>query len=201
MKMVIPAIRTFVLAGLACMVMLWPWQATAATPRALATLASGGDWPMYGHDTAHTNYNPHETLISASNVSQLISRWQSPDMGFNSHASSSAPSVANGKVYAGSSNPNGNNYYAFDATTGAPLWSANLGYQPRCDSVGIGSTAAISGTTLVVGGGDDAYYALDANDGHILWRNPINMGPSAYPWELPLLANGRAYSGYFVTLR
>ncbi len=150
---------------------------------------------MYGHDTARTNYNASESVINVDNVGRLVSRWQSPDLGYAGEATSSAPSVANGKVYVGSSNPSGNNYYAFNAVTGAPAWSANLGYQSTCTSVGIGSTAAISGTTLVVGGGDDAYYALNTNSGTLLWRNPMNVGPSGYSWSSPLLANGRAYVG------
>jgi outer membrane protein assembly factor BamB len=180
------------LLGLAFVSTLALSPTTGAAPTAEITQPA---WPMYGHDPARTNYNPDETLISAANVDQLLQRWQSPELGFNGQATSSAPIVANGKVYAGSSNPSGDNYYAFDAITGAPAWSANLGYQDACFSVGIGSTAAISGTTLVVGGGDDAYYALDASTGAVLWRNALDVGPSGYAWASPLLANGRAYVG------
>jgi outer membrane protein assembly factor BamB len=170
--------------------MLSPGRASGQVVEAIP-----GDWPMYGHDLQRTNYDPDETLIGVSNVAQLVQRWQSADLGSNGFATSSGPSVANGKVYVGSSNPSGNNYYAFDALAGTPVWSANLGYQDKCTNVGIGSTAAISGTTLVVGGGDDAYYALDANTGASLWRNPMGSGPDDFPWASPLLANGRAYVG------
>ncbi len=61
--------------------------------------ATAGDWPMYGHDLQRTNYNPDEKLIGASNVEQLVQRWQSSDLGFNGFATSSGPSIANGKVY------------------------------------------------------------------------------------------------------
>src|SRR4026207_1819671 len=54
-----------------------------------------GDWPMYGHDPAHTSYNPNETLISFSNVDRLVARWTSPALGYNGHATSRAPSGAN----------------------------------------------------------------------------------------------------------
>ena len=107
-----------------------------------------------------------------------------PDLGSNGNASSSAPIVASGKVYVGSSAPTwADNYFAFDAVTGAKAWSTNLAYQSTCFSVGIGSTAAVSGTLLVVGGGDDAYYGLDANMGVSSGGNPLNVGPSGYPWE------------------
>src|SRR5689334_20584222 len=57
-----------------------------------------GEWPMYGHDVSRTNFNPDETTINASNVGQLISRWQmSLGSARTSTASSSGPSVAGGK--------------------------------------------------------------------------------------------------------
>ena len=160
-----------------------------------AALFNPGDWPMYGHNPSRTNYNPDEQIISASNVDQLVSRWQSPDLGTSGTGSSSAPSVANGKVYVGSSAPQGDNYFAFDAVTGVPTWSANLGFREECYNVGIGSTASISGDLLVVGGGDAAYYGLDANTGALRWRHALDAGPSAFAWTSPLIANDRIYVG------
>src|SRR5437016_3263875 len=66
------------------------------------SLPSAGDWPMYGHDWSHTSYNPAETTISADNLDQLESRWQA-NIGISDYPPSGAPSVANGKVYVGSS--------------------------------------------------------------------------------------------------
>jgi outer membrane protein assembly factor BamB len=154
----------------------------------------GGDWPMYGHDPGHTSYNPDESLVDEDNVEQLVPRWQ-VFLGSNVLPSSSTPSVANGRVYVGSSVATGPNFFAFDAQTGAPDWSADLGYLQTCISVGIASTAAISGTVLAVGGGDAAYYGLDANSGDKLWREPLDVGPSGFAWTSPLLAAGRAYVG------
>ena len=159
-----------------------------------APVETGGDWPMYGHDLQRTGYNPDKSLISADNVGQLVSRWQ-VYLGSNGNPSSSTPSVALGRVYVGSSVPTGPNYFAFDARTGAPEWSADLGYTASCEKVGIGSTAAISGTVLAVGGGDGAYYGLDAQTGATLWRNPLGAGASGMAWVSPLLAYGRAYVG------
>ena len=53
----------------------------------------------------------------------------------------------------------------------------------------------ISGTVLAVGGGDRAYYGLNALTGAQLWREDIDAGQSAFAWESPLLANGLAYLG------
>ena len=106
---------------------------------------TGGDWPMYGHDPQHTGYNPDESLIGPRNVAQVVPRWQVA-VGSSDNPSSSTPSVAHGLVYVGSSVPSGPNFFAFEATTGAPAWSADLHYMASCEKVGIGSTAAISGT-------------------------------------------------------
>src|SRR5438045_4605489 len=154
-----------------------------------------GDWPMYGHDVSRTNYNPDETTISSGNVGQLIQRWQ-VNIGSNGTPPSGAPSVANGKVYVGSSVATGNDFFAFDAVTGSQAWSTSVNYtSASCFNVGIGSTAAISGTVVSVGGGDSAFYGLDANSGAQLWRNPMNVGTTGFPWESPLMAYGRSYLG------
>ncbi len=157
--------------------------------------SNSADWPMYGHDWSRTNYNPAEKTINAGNVSQLVSRWQSPELGSNGTPPSGAPSVASGKVYVGSSRSSGDNFFAFDAATGAQAWTANVGYKSDCFNVGIGSTSAISGSTLVVGGGDAAYYGLNANTGARLWRSAMNVGSSGFAWTSPLIANGKAYVG------
>ncbi len=155
---------------------------------------TSGDWPMYGHDWSRTNYNPNETSINAGNVGQLVQRWQ-VNIGSNGTAPSGAPSVANGKVFVGSSVATAQDFFAFDAIAGTQLWTANLNYQSSCFNVGIGSTAAISGTMLSVGGGDPAFYGLNTETGQIVWRNPMNLGSSGFPWESPLLAYDQSYLG------
>jgi outer membrane protein assembly factor BamB len=150
---------------------------------------------MYGRDPAHTNYNPDETTINADNVPLLEQRWQSPDLGGNGAPPAGAPVVANGKVFVTSSVPNGDNFFAFDALTGQQIWSADIGYKDSCINVGIGATPAVSGTVVVAGGGDAAYYALNADTGERLWRVPLVGGPSAFAWASPLLAHDRVYFG------
>ena len=171
--------------------------ARAAVPR--APLLATGDWPMYGHDPSHTSYNPAETLISSGNLGQLVSRWQA-NVGTNGVPAAGAPSVANGRVYVGSSIASGPNFFAFNAVTGAPAWSANLGYSnpaPSCPdfNVGIGATSAVAGNVIVAGGGDAAYYGLDASTGTQLWRHALNAGPSGFAWASPLISGNRAFIG------
>jgi outer membrane protein assembly factor BamB len=152
---------------------------------------------MYGHDYQHTSYNPNEISISGGNLFQLMPYWQ-VNIGTNGTMSAaSAPSVANGMVYVGSSVASGDNFFGINRISGAQVWTTSLGYNPNpgCLHVGLGSTAAISGTTISVGGGDSAYYGLNADTGQQLWRDPMDLGPSAFAWESPLMIHGRAYLG------
>jgi outer membrane protein assembly factor BamB len=174
-------------------------SSTSAPPNPLSATTLGGDWPVYGHDASRTNCNSGETAISLSTVSKLAPAWQF-DVGLGDQPTSSGPVVSNGVVYVGSSVFSGNNYFALNAKTGALVWSADLGHPGAngpfpCGDVGIGSTGAVSGGVLAVGGGDSAYYGLDPVGGSILWRHPLNAGTSAFPWESPLIAQGRVYVG------
>jgi len=156
-----------------------------------------GDWPMYGHDPQRTNYNPDETTLNSANVGFLTQAWQGTiGIGASGYPAFSAPSVANGKVFVASSYNQGNNFFAFDTSTGQPAWSAFIGFNPNeCFGVGIGSTAAISGTIVAIGGGDGAYYGLNTDNGSQLWRDPVNAGPTGFAWTSPLIENGQAYEG------
>src|SRR5690349_18388181 len=86
----------------------------AASHRTVGALpADAGDWPMYGHDVSRTSYNPAETVIGPGNLSQVAPRWQA-NVGMSTYPSSSSPSIANGKVYVGSSASSGPNFFSFD---------------------------------------------------------------------------------------
>jgi outer membrane protein assembly factor BamB len=170
-------------------------NATPAPSPTPTPAAGDTDWPMYGHDLSRTSYNAGERAISAGNVDQLKPLFRA-NVGIGDLPSSSGPVVAKGKVYVGSSVPSGPNYFCFDAATGAPVWSADVGHSPPFDgNVGIGSTAAVVDGLVVVGGGDAAYYALSADSGAILWRHPMNVQPVAFAWSSPLVANGTAWVG------
>lgn len=78
-------------------------------------------------------------------------------------------------------------FYALDLATGALIWSTRL-FTPNSTSDGGRSTAALAGTTLVVGT-DDGVAALDALTGAVLWTrtdstktevlaSPAVMGPA-----------------------
>jgi len=179
---------------LAALALLGPAALTAARPAAGADPPAPGDWPMYGHDPQHTNTNAAETTLSSANVNTWVQRWQQ-NIGSGAAPPSGAPSVAGGRVFVGSSVANGDNFFAYDAASGALAWHAPLGYISSCSNVGIGATPAISGSLVVAGGGDAAYYGLDAASGAQLWRHTMDVGASGFAWASPLLAGDRVYLG------
>src|SRR6188508_2959979 len=87
---------------------------------------AAGDWPMYGANPGHTSYNPEETAITPATIGRLVPVWQQPvTSGYT--WPSSTPIIAGGRVFVGGGLDTGPNFYAFAATDGAPLWSADLG--------------------------------------------------------------------------
>jgi outer membrane protein assembly factor BamB len=166
-------------------------------PEAQSTRAPfvGEDWPSYGHDASRSGHARSETKLDAANVGGLVERFH-VEIGMGPIASSSGPVIADGRVYVGSSVATGDNYFCFDAATGARVWSANVGHSPPFQgNVGIGSTATVSDGVLVVGGGDPAYYGLDAATGAVLWRHDMAAGRETFAWSSPAVANGIAYVG------
>jgi outer membrane protein assembly factor BamB len=169
-----------------------PSNAPSMQPVGRASVSS--DWPTYGHDTSRTSYNPGETTLSSGNVAQLVQIWRQ-DLGMGGAPTSGTPTVASGRVFVGSSVASGPDFFAFDATSGNPLWKTSLNYVANCELVGIGSTSAVDGNVVAVGGADGAYYGLDVTTGAILWRNATNDGSSTFAWSSPLIFNGRVYVG------
>src|SRR5438128_2044929 len=91
---------------------------SAASPVHITTTlaASTGSWTMYHHDLAHTGNDS-----SLPQVNTVSTGWTSAAMDGQVFAS---PLVFNGVVYAATLN---NTVYAFNQSTGATMWSKNLG--------------------------------------------------------------------------
>jgi len=138
--------------------------------------ASPTDWPMFGFDPQHTNFNPEESTLSSSNVSNLILAWDT-----NSNTGAGAPVLANGMIYAGL----GCSLSEIDATTGSVMWSnPAIG---QCDTpVDVANGIVYTGA----GSPDGNYlYAVDASTGAILWTYPIQTSTGTPP----TVVNGIVY--------
>jgi outer membrane protein assembly factor BamB len=96
------------------------------TPSAGATPPNPAyTWPKYGYSAGDTGVSPDPT-VSSANASQLGLRWMAPDQ----TGDESSPIVAHvgslGATLVYQGNESGS-FTAFNATTGATVWSDNLG--------------------------------------------------------------------------
>jgi len=92
-----------------------------------------------------------------------------------------SPAVANGVVYAGSSD---GALQAFNAATGQRLWSAPTGGY-------LHSSPAVANGVVYVGSDDFKLYAFDAATGQSLWAATTG----SWVWESPAVQNGVVYVG------
>ena len=164
-----------------------------------ASQISPGDWPGYMLD--NSSFNQDETRINPATAGQLRIYWKYHAQG----SITTQPVVVDNTIYWGS-------WDGFEhATTldGKQVWSTNIGAtsdnDPDCDpsSVGVASTAtiapiAINGQMLLVdfvGGGDANFYALNAANGHIIWKTSLENTFGNFIWSSPTLYKGSIYFG------
>jgi outer membrane protein assembly factor BamB len=87
------------------------------------------------------------------------------------------------------------------------MWSVDTGHMPKatCRTKGIIGTAAVAPDpttgvlTVYVAGGDGNVDAIQASNGAILWKSPVDTNPPAttanYDFSSPMIANGHVYEG------
>ena len=179
-------------------------SASAAAP-CTTTPASGGQWPMYGHDVANTRVQPEDSALTPSAVAGLAPVWAfstssvGDETGFNS-----TPVVYGGCVYVASF---GGTAYALDAKTGRVIWRRTLeAPKPGSGGVVVGA-AAISGKTVIYLVDEfTAPYAIALNrsTGAIVWKSAPFAPPltssalqeGSYTNSSPIIANGFVLAGY-----
>lgn len=167
-----------------------------ATHGGSAQAATNDDWLTYGLNLAHTGFNAADP-INANNAANLKEHWAHHAGG----AINSQPIVdgALGLVFWGS----WDGYeHATRISTNTTIWAHYLGttFSSGCGPrVGVASTASVgtlNGAPVVyVGGGDSAFYALNANTGAIIWRTSLGSSPTHFIWGSPALFNGSVYIG------
>lgn len=136
-----------------------------------------------------------EITLTAANAPSIALLWSRTLGG----PIASAPSVARGKVYVGDWS---GFEWALDQDSGDVIASADLGqtHSGNCNpaDLGISSSPAIQGNILYVAGGDDAFYALDADTLQTLWRRSLgDNSPSGgyYGWSSPAVVGGKVLQG------
>ena len=153
------------------------------------------DWPRYCASLSMNGVAAGERILSPASAPGIRLLWSQKLSG----PIASAPSVARGKVYVGDW---GGREWALNAVTGEVIASADLGRTnlENCNpaSLGISSSPAIVGNLLYLAGGDDGFYALDADTLKTVWRRSLGDNSAAggyYGWCSPALAGGKVLQG------
>jgi polyvinyl alcohol dehydrogenase (cytochrome) len=170
-------------------------EQSGAIVRRRAEIAQASNWPKYCASLSMNGVAAGERDLSTVTVPRLQLLWSRTLSG----PIASEPSVARGKVYVGDW---GGREWALDADTGALIASADLGQtkNDRCNPAvaGITSSPLIDGNHLYLAGGDDGFYALDADTLATVWRKSLGDNSSAggyYGWCSPTLAGGKLLQG------
>jgi polyvinyl alcohol dehydrogenase (cytochrome) len=157
--------------------------------------SSPGDWPKYCGNLGMTSEASDESSITRATVGALSPLWTSRLAG----SVASSPTVVSETVYVGDWT---GFEWALDAGTGKVKASVNLGHtaMPQCTPplMGITSAPAVSRDMVFVAGGDDAFYALDAETLAVRWRKVLGDNSALggyYGWCSPLVIGGRVLQG------
>lgn len=137
------------------------------------------DWPSFGSDLNNTRFNRSEVSLNSGNVATLVSAWSA----HTGNAISSSPVMANGIVYIVSVPL----LYAFNATTGATLWSTSAGIA----YFGGSSLTVANGTVYLSVSKPMGLAAFNATTGAQLW----SFATVGHVITSPVVANGVIYFG------
>jgi polyvinyl alcohol dehydrogenase (cytochrome) len=189
--------------AVALSVCLTSWPAFAARTadriapivRRRAASVPVNDWTKYCASLSMSGVATGERVLSPATVPGLQLLWSRTLSG----PIASAPSVARGKVYIGDW---GGTEWALDASSGDVVASVDLGQtsSAACNPnvLGITSSADVEGDVLYLAGGDDAFYALDADTLSVVWRHSLGDNSATggyYGWCSPAVAGGKVLQG------
>ena len=157
--------------------------------------STAGDWPKYCGTLALDGSASGESLLTRASAPALELLWTRSLNG----AVASSPTVSGGRVYVGDWS---GREWSLEADTGALLATADLGstYAPQCNPavLGITSAATVSDGLLFVAGGDNSFYALDAESLAVVWKTRLGDNSESggyYGWCSPAVANGTVLQG------
>jgi outer membrane protein assembly factor BamB len=168
---------------------LWAFDATTGAQLWYKNVGNGHAiigslFPAVANGVVYVNPAGY-SMPFAFNAATGVFLWgpSSPDPNVGGGGS---PAIANGVVYAGGGE---GKLDAFDATTGAPLWSEPSGSQCACDST---ESPAVANGVVYSSADDGTLSAFNATTGAPLWSTATG---NAIPESSPVVANGVVYVG------
>ena len=151
---------------------------------------AGAFWSGWGADIENTRYQRTEAAgITKADVPKLKLKWA---FGFPLGISAySPPAIASGRVFVGTDI---GWVYSLDAKTGCYYWGYETGVTVR-PAISIGPVTGQGNTKYAVFFGDAKanVYALDAQNGKLLWKRKVDEFFLARITAAPKLYNGRLY--------
>ncbi len=166
-----------------------------AAPVQSALRSTSSDWAKYCGNLEMTGRANSERKITRQTAPSLRLLWTKTLGG----SIGSSPSVAGGTVYVGDWS---GTEWALDAATGAEKATASLGstHVAHCSppDLGITSSPVVSGGRIYLAGGDESFYALDADTLAVAWSLPLGDNSATggyYGWCSPALAGGKLLQG------
>ena len=169
-----------------------PSYAAAATTTTTTSAATTSDWSQARHDSGHRGWSATETLISPTNVRNVVEEWTAPG---------GAPAIAGNLVYVISTEPLGNTgvLTAYNLTTGVVSWQIGTG---TCKAGPVSVTA-----TLVIIACGAQPRAYERGDDHgLVWdttesdpdqnlQNHLVLGNTMVAWSQDRVAAFRLSDG------
>lgn len=162
-----------------------------AAPACAGAPHAGGEWPQFGGDYANTRSQPLEHTITPARARALQPVWTfSVASSGGAGDFNSTPVVARGCVFAGT---HLGWVFAVNADDGGLVWKHQLPDGGAIDS----SLAVDDDKVFVYASLEDAPYvvALDAEDGHELWRTTVDTQTGADAFGSPVAWNGLVFVG------
>ncbi len=142
---------------------------------AQTSITVAGSWAQYGFSPTNTRYNPYETAISPSNVSNLTFTWSNAN-----NSMSGTPDVVNGDIYF--TDLAYDTIQAKNAATGAASWT----FKSPSSSISPNAPAVYNGTLYATGGN---LYAVNADTGELGWTGATLAG-----YYSTIFAGGMVYT-------
>lgn len=151
------------------------------------------DWPKYCANLAMTGVAPSSSEITKSTAKTLTMQWA---LRLNGPIASS-PTVVKGRVYVGDW---AGYEWSVDEITGKILATTDLGTTTalQCEPpvIGITSAAAVDNGRVFVAGGDNSFYALNADTLSIAWKQELGDNTNGYyGWCSPAVVGSSVLQG------
>jgi polyvinyl alcohol dehydrogenase (cytochrome) len=160
------------------------------TNPAMRDPAQGPQWNGWGAGIANTRYQSNEDAgITKADVPKLKLKWA---WGFPLGISAyNTPAIVSGRIFTGSDI---GWIYSLDAKTGCYYWGYETGVTVR-GALSVGPIVGHGNTKYAVYFGDAKgnAYALDAQNGKLLWKRKVEDHFLARITAAPKLYNGRLY--------